>query len=326
MIPTPTTVFEFNEASGNIATSTNGLRTLTGPTGSLNGSGSISRQFVGKIDDTSLGSLSTWSISAPVNIDDVTASETTIIEMQSAIFLNVTIDSKVKLYDTGTLITPAPVYTEDVVHSFIVTSDGTVIKVYVDAVEVLSHTAAIPFNRANSVVLLGGVGGSDMSGTMDSFTYWNVALTAAQVAELVAPPPVSVPVSMALAGAGALAGAAFSRFIAPVDLSGAGAVTVGIMPTMPTVVGLSGSGALAMPLSAKLPLSVDFSGSGRMTAVSPTPPSSPQTGWPYYDYDPGYIEHEYPPKELVEGVDYIYDNVMQADGTTQRMMIRRLRP
>lgn len=46
----------------------------------------------------------------------------------------------------------------------------------------------------------------------------------------------------------------------------------------------------------------------------------------YHSYDPGVIENEYPPSELVEGIDFVYDDVMQADGTTKRMMIRRPRP
>lgn len=59
---------------------------------------------------------------------------------------------------------------------------------------------------------------------------------------------------------------------------------------------------------------------------------------PYYGqtYDNGYIEHALPPIELdedgnptrplVEGVDYVWDDVMQADGTSRRTMIRRPRP
>lgn len=43
-------------------------------------------------------------------------------------------------------------------------------------------------------------------------------------------------------------------------------------------------------------------------------------------YDTGIIEHAYLPPELVEGVDYVYDDVMQPDGTAKRTMIRRPRP
>jgi hypothetical protein len=46
----------------------------------------------------------------------------------------------------------------------------------------------------------------------------------------------------------------------------------------------------------------------------------------YRDYDTGKIENEYPPAELVEGVDYVMDDVMQADGTVRRTMIRKPRP
>lgn len=46
----------------------------------------------------------------------------------------------------------------------------------------------------------------------------------------------------------------------------------------------------------------------------------------YRDHDTGKIENAYPPEELVEGVDYVWDNVMQTDGTVKRMMIRRPRP
>ena len=46
----------------------------------------------------------------------------------------------------------------------------------------------------------------------------------------------------------------------------------------------------------------------------------------YHDYNPQYIEHAYPATPLEEGVDYVWDDVMQADGTVKRMMIRRPRP
>jgi hypothetical protein len=38
------------------------------------------------------------------------------------------------------------------------------------------------------------------------------------------------------------------------------------------------------------------------------------------------IEHAWPPEQLVEGVDYVYDDVMQADGSVKRVIIRRPRP
>ena len=59
---------------------------------------------------------------------------------------------------------------------------------------------------------------------------------------------------------------------------------------------------------------------------------------PYYGQPPdfSYIEHALPPTELdedgkltrplVEGTDFVWDDVCQADGTVQQMMIRRPRP
>lgn len=49
---------------------------------------------------------------------------------------------------------------------------------------------------------------------------------------------------------------------------------------------------------------------------------------PYFGqtYDNGEIEHARAATPLVEGVDYVYDDVMQSDGTSKRVMIRRPRP
>lgn len=49
---------------------------------------------------------------------------------------------------------------------------------------------------------------------------------------------------------------------------------------------------------------------------------------PYYgrDYDTGKIENADLPAELVEGVHYVWDDVMQPDGTTKRTMIVRQEP
>lgn len=59
---------------------------------------------------------------------------------------------------------------------------------------------------------------------------------------------------------------------------------------------------------------------------------------PYYgqNHDNGFIEHALPPivldedgnptRPLVEGVDYVVDDVMQADGTVKPTVIRRPRP
>ncbi len=59
---------------------------------------------------------------------------------------------------------------------------------------------------------------------------------------------------------------------------------------------------------------------------------------PYYgqNHDTGQIEHACPPivydedgkphYDLVEGVDYVWDDVCQADGTIKQTMIRRPRP
>lgn len=52
------------------------------------------------------------------------------------------------------------------------------------------------------------------------------------------------------------------------------------------------------------------------------------TADPYFGQssDEGLIEHAYPPEELVEGIDYVWDDVMQSDGSTRRVLIRRPRP
>jgi hypothetical protein len=42
--------------------------------------------------------------------------------------------------------------------------------------------------------------------------------------------------------------------------------------------------------------------------------------------EPGKIENAVFPSNPVEGVDYVYDDVMQADGSVKRTMIRRLQP
>lgn len=49
---------------------------------------------------------------------------------------------------------------------------------------------------------------------------------------------------------------------------------------------------------------------------------------PYYGqgYDNGMIENAWPANPPEEGVDYIEDDVTQADGTTKRTIIRRPRP
>ena len=44
------------------------------------------------------------------------------------------------------------------------------------------------------------------------------------------------------------------------------------------------------------------------------------------DDGPDLIENAWPPTELEEGVDYVYDDVMQRDGTITRTIIRRPRP
>lgn len=45
---------------------------------------------------------------------------------------------------------------------------------------------------------------------------------------------------------------------------------------------------------------------------------------PYLDCDK--IQNAYPASPPVEGVDYVYDDVMQADGSVRRMMIRACQP
>lgn len=42
--------------------------------------------------------------------------------------------------------------------------------------------------------------------------------------------------------------------------------------------------------------------------------------------NPNEIENACYPSDPVEGVDYVYDDVMQVDGTTKRVLIRRLQP
>jgi len=178
----PTTLFEFNESVGTTATSTDTLRTLTGTSGAVNGSGSAVKTMSGTVDTG--GSLGTWTFSMVLTIDDVLGSDTSILQIGSSIFLNVLTDGKLRLYDTGTTTTASSVLSEDVQHRVTITSDGTNVKVYVDGTQVLIHATALPYDRAQNILILGGVGGSDLLASCNELGYWNTDLDASEVAEL----------------------------------------------------------------------------------------------------------------------------------------------
>jgi len=186
--PTPTTLFNFTEGTGLNTVSTNGLRTLT--TGSSSGwadAQHIQKQFGGHVDDAALGSLSTWSLSAVINVaSEVVSGDASFLDSVGTFFLNRLADGRLRLYPSGGGATTTSTATMSLGtdHRVTIVSDGTTVKVYLDAVEVISLTFALPLIRANNTNVLAAVSGSDMVATMDLLAYWNVALTPTQVAAL----------------------------------------------------------------------------------------------------------------------------------------------
>lgn len=181
----PFSRFNFNEGSGNTATSVADGYTLTDQTGGspVWGSGTIKSQFRGyPIGNTGAGSaLTEWSAALDFTLNAAPASEKTfwVREESAQTYFNLTSARMVKIYGVNTS-TGATAVSLSTPHRIVVTQDATTLKAYLDGTEIISSTEHRDFQRGVSSLIQSS--GLDID--IDTFRVWNIALTSGQVSAL----------------------------------------------------------------------------------------------------------------------------------------------
>jgi hypothetical protein len=173
--PTPVSVFEFNEGTGTTATSTTGGYTMTvGASGW--GTGTITRTTTGFVDGNVSATYSQWTLALKMRMSALSSGDRTFVA-NGSLFLNIVSTGQLRAYMSSTATSTATVST-GVDHVIVITQDATTLKVYLDGVSVISFAGSNPYTRGQALSLLAEI----LTGEIDWLRFYNVALTADQVA------------------------------------------------------------------------------------------------------------------------------------------------
>lgn len=179
--PTLLSRFNFDEGGGVTANSVSGGFTMADMTGGspVWGTGVIKTQFRGYVIGTVGAALTQWSAALDFTMPTAPGAEQSFWfkDGSTQTYFNITPGRAVKLYGVATSTSTALV-SAAAPHRLVVTQDLTTVKLYLDAVEIISAVEHRDFERTlNSLNM-------QTTWDIDTFRVWDGALSAGQVSAL----------------------------------------------------------------------------------------------------------------------------------------------